>query len=78
MSVTHRTPADGRRRLLAAAVLALVAASVLTGCRDGQGVRDEGPSAARLRPAAGPAGDAKAGEGRGPAETVDGPRPTAT
>ena len=60
MSVTHRTPAAGRRHLLAAAVLALVAATVLTGCRDGQGVRDEGPSAARSRPAAGPAGDVKA------------------
>jgi hypothetical protein len=57
MSVTHRTPAAGRRRrLLAAAALALVAATALGGCRDGEGVRDEGPSAARLhQPAAGPA-----------------------
>ncbi|MEU9245070.1 hypothetical protein [Streptomyces sp. NPDC048385] len=69
MSVTHRPPAVGRRRLLAAAVLALVAATVLTGCRDGQGVRDEGPSAARSRPTAGPAADAtrpaKAGDRAG-------------
>ncbi|MFF7469133.1 hypothetical protein [Streptomyces sp. NPDC008092] len=51
MSVTHRTPASGRRRLLATAAPALVAATALSGCRDGQGVRDEGPSssAARLR-----------------------------
>ncbi|MGW7547566.1 murein L,D-transpeptidase, partial [Streptomyces sp. NPDC054770] len=52
----HRTPAAGRRGLRAAAGLALVAATALGGCRDGEGVRDEGPSAARLdRPAAGPA-----------------------
>ncbi|MEU3521537.1 hypothetical protein ABZ770_40900 [Streptomyces sp. NPDC006654] len=61
MSATHSAPARGRRRLLAAAVLALVTASALTGCRDGQGVRDEGPSAASLtRPGdtthSGPAG----------------------
>ncbi|MFJ8495875.1 hypothetical protein ACIRBZ_47275 [Streptomyces sp. NPDC094038] len=57
MSVTHRTPASGRRRLLAAASLALVAATALSGCRDGQGVRDEGPSssAARVRPSEDPA-----------------------
>ncbi|MFD4509777.1 hypothetical protein [Streptomyces sp. NPDC058457] len=57
MSATHRTPARvRRRRLLAAAALALVAATALGGCRDGEGVRDEGPSAAaRLRPAADPA-----------------------
>ncbi|MGY5060136.1 hypothetical protein ACWDFR_39755 [Streptomyces sp. 900105755] len=56
MSATHRTPAAGRRRLLAAAALALAAATALTGCRDGQGVRDEGPSssAARVRPGADP------------------------
>ncbi|MGW5658209.1 hypothetical protein [Streptomyces humi] len=46
MSATHRTPAVGRRRLLTAAALALVAVTTLSGCRDGQGVRDEGPSAA--------------------------------
>jgi hypothetical protein len=44
MSATHPTPAPGRRRFLAAAALALVAATTLSGCRDGQGVRDEGPS----------------------------------
>ncbi|MFF4111875.1 hypothetical protein [Streptomyces sp. NPDC001714] len=57
MSATHSAPAHGRRRLLAATALALAAATALTGCRDGQGVRDEGPSssAARVRPAAGPA-----------------------
>ncbi|MFG2959781.1 hypothetical protein ACGF5O_39430 [Streptomyces sp. NPDC048291] len=49
MSVTHRTPASGRRRLLAAAALALVAATALSGCRDGQGVRDEGPSSSASR-----------------------------
>ncbi|MER6219408.1 hypothetical protein ABT189_02265 [Streptomyces sp900105755] len=56
MSATHSAPAPGRRRLLAAAALALAAATVLTGCHDGQGVRDEGPSssAARVRPGAGP------------------------
>ncbi|MEU2423024.1 hypothetical protein ABZ619_18715 [Streptomyces sp. NPDC007851] len=52
MSATHRTPAAGRRRLLTAATLTLVAVITLSGCRDGQGVRDEGPSAAALlRPA---------------------------
>ncbi|MEU9151393.1 hypothetical protein [Streptomyces sp. NPDC048417] len=48
MSATRPTPAAGRRRLLAAAALALVAATALGGCRDGEGVRDEGPSAASL------------------------------
>ncbi|MFI2643418.1 hypothetical protein [Streptomyces sp. NPDC018610] len=33
-----------RVRLLAATVLVLAATSALTGCDDGQGVRDEGPS----------------------------------
>ncbi|MER5789832.1 hypothetical protein [Streptomyces sp. NPDC001980] len=57
MSVTHRTRAPGRRRLLAAAALALVATTALSGCRDGQGVRDEGPSssAAHVRPTTDPA-----------------------
>ncbi|MEU9344515.1 hypothetical protein AB0D74_25290 [Streptomyces sp. NPDC048278] len=57
MSVTHRTPASGRRRLLATAALTLVAATALSGCRDGQGVRDEGPSssAAHVRPSEDPA-----------------------
>ncbi|MFI9649958.1 hypothetical protein ACIHAA_27200 [Streptomyces sp. NPDC052040] len=36
-------PPAVRTRLLAAAAVA-VAALALTGCRDGQGVRDEGPS----------------------------------
>ncbi|MGW7242849.1 hypothetical protein ACWGJB_06100 [Streptomyces sp. NPDC054813] len=44
----HPAPAAGRRRLLAAAALALVTATALSGCRDGEGVRDEGPSAASL------------------------------
>ncbi|MEU9975990.1 hypothetical protein [Streptomyces sp. NPDC051014] len=48
MSAKHTAPAAGRRRLLAAAALALVAVSALSGCRDGEGVRDEGPSAASL------------------------------
>ncbi|MFG2939631.1 hypothetical protein [Streptomyces sp. NPDC048282] len=48
MSATRPTPAPGRRRLLAVAALVLVAATALSGCRDGQGVRDEGPSAASL------------------------------
>ncbi|MEU9456008.1 hypothetical protein [Streptomyces sp. NPDC048277] len=48
MSATHTTPAAGRRRLLTAAALTLVAVTALSGCRDGQGVRDEGPSAASL------------------------------
>jgi hypothetical protein len=46
-----------RPRPLAAAVL-LLAAAALTGCRDGQGVRDEGPSAVSRsleRPCAPPA-----------------------
>ncbi|MEV6761100.1 hypothetical protein AB0N16_10700 [Streptomyces sp. NPDC051105] len=48
MSATRPTPAAGRRRLLAVAALALVAATALSGCRDGEGVRDEGPSAVSL------------------------------
>jgi hypothetical protein len=48
MSATRPTPAAGRSRLLAAAALALVATAALGGCRDGEGVRDEGPSAASL------------------------------
>ncbi|MER6268767.1 hypothetical protein [Streptomyces sp900105755] len=65
MSATHRTPAAGRRRLLAAAALALAAATALTGCHDGQGVRDEGPSssAARVRPGADPARGPAPGSG---------------
>ncbi|MBW8798128.1 MAG: hypothetical protein JF597_32430 [Streptomyces sp.] len=57
MSATHSATAPDRRRLLAAAALALTAATALTGCRDGQGVRDEGPSssAARVRPTTDPA-----------------------
>ncbi|MFK4144581.1 hypothetical protein [Streptomyces sp. NPDC004065] len=40
-----RRPAHApRARVLAAAVLVLLAAAVLAGCRDGQGVQDEGPS----------------------------------
>ncbi|MER6981134.1 hypothetical protein [Streptomyces carpinensis] len=34
-----------RTRLLAATALLLAGCAVLTGCHDGQGVRDEGPSA---------------------------------
>ncbi|MEV7321706.1 hypothetical protein [Streptomyces sp. NPDC093970] len=52
MSAKHPAPA-ARRRLLTAAALALVAASALGGCRDGEGVRDEGPSAASLSHPAG-------------------------
>lgn len=48
MSAKHPAPAAGHRRLLAAAALALVAAAALGGCRDGEGVRDEGPSAASM------------------------------
>jgi hypothetical protein len=33
-----------RARLLAAAALVFAASAALTGCRDGQGVKDEGPS----------------------------------
>ncbi|MFF5143798.1 hypothetical protein ACFY6U_29385 [Streptomyces sp. NPDC013157] len=71
MSVPHRTPAPGRRRLLAAAALALVAATALSGCRDGQGVRDEGPSssAARVRPAVSPARAPASTPARTPAQT---------
>ena len=52
-------PTRTRARLLLAATAAL-AALVLTACRDGQGLRDEGPSslttpAARSAPAAAPA-----------------------
>ncbi|WP_329412449.1 hypothetical protein OG802_20305 [Streptomyces sp. NBC_00704] len=35
-----------RARLLASAALTVVAALALTGCHDGQGLRDEGPSGA--------------------------------
>ncbi|MEU5311246.1 hypothetical protein [Streptomyces sp. NPDC021562] len=70
MSATHSAPARGRRRLLAAAVLALVTASALTGCRDGQGVRDEGPSAASLSRPDSPTPSAPADTGtRRPADT---------
>ncbi|MFJ9708477.1 hypothetical protein [Streptomyces sp. NPDC101234] len=48
MSATHPAPSPGRRRFLAAAALTLVAVTALSGCRDGQGVRDEGPSAASM------------------------------
>ncbi|MEU6480793.1 hypothetical protein ABZ858_28730 [Streptomyces sp. NPDC047017] len=40
----HSTRARARVRLLAAAVLVLTASAALTGCNDGEGVRDEGPS----------------------------------
>ena len=33
-----------RARLLAAAALVFAASAALTGCHDGQGVKDEGPS----------------------------------
>ncbi|MEV7130699.1 hypothetical protein [Streptomyces sp. NPDC093260] len=39
-----RTGVRARVRLLAAAVLVLSVAAALTGCDDGEGVRDEGPS----------------------------------
>lgn len=38
------TRARLRVRLLAATVLVLTASTALTGCNDGEGVRDEGPS----------------------------------
>nr|BFD83412.1 hypothetical protein StreXyl84_28130 [Streptomyces sp. Xyl84] len=38
------TRARLRVRLLAATVLVLTASAALTGCNDGEGVRDEGPS----------------------------------
>ncbi|MFI1169677.1 hypothetical protein ACH4UM_40580 [Streptomyces sp. NPDC020801] len=38
------TRAPAAARLLAAAALVLAASATLTGCRDGQGVQDEGPS----------------------------------
>lgn len=47
-------PARTRLRLLAAGLLALTALA-LTGCEDGQGVRDEGPAAVG-RPAGRPGG----------------------
>ncbi|GAB1328285.1 hypothetical protein [Streptomyces sennicomposti] len=39
-----RAGVRARVRLLAAAVLVLSVAAALTGCDDGEGVRDEGPS----------------------------------
>ncbi|MEU3845118.1 hypothetical protein AB0E88_34450 [Streptomyces sp. NPDC028635] len=50
MPVRHRTrtlPARPRR-LVAAAALAVLAAGALAGCRDGEGLRDEGPSSHAL------------------------------
>ncbi|MFC8708457.1 hypothetical protein ACFUCQ_00745 [Streptomyces sp. NPDC057197] len=41
---TRARPARARVRLLAATVLVLAASAALTGCDDGEGVRDEGPS----------------------------------
>ncbi|MEV7076853.1 hypothetical protein [Streptomyces sp. NPDC093990] len=35
------------RRLTATALLVLLAVTTATGCKDGQGVRDEGPAADR-------------------------------
>ncbi|WP_233359530.1 hypothetical protein [Streptomyces sp. GMY02] len=43
-------PARVRVRLLAAAILVLTAAAALTGCDDGEGVRDEGPSTTSSQP----------------------------
>ncbi|MEU2879527.1 hypothetical protein [Streptomyces sp. NPDC007070] len=45
-----RTGVRARVRLLAAAVLVLTAAAALTGCDDGEGVRDEGPSTTSSQP----------------------------
>lgn len=42
--------ARARVRLLTAAVLVLTAAAALTGCDDGEGVRDEGPSTTSSQP----------------------------
>ncbi|MEV0982451.1 hypothetical protein [Streptomyces sp. NPDC049915] len=50
MPVRHRTrtlPARPRR-LAAAAALVVLAAGALAGCRDGEGLRDEGPSSRAL------------------------------
>jgi len=41
-----------RVRLLATATAAVLAALLLTGCKDGMGVRDEGPSGTTPTPAA--------------------------
>ncbi|POX46273.1 hypothetical protein C3489_32290 [Streptomyces sp. Ru71] len=52
MPVRHRTrtlPAR-TRRLAAAVALAVLAAGALTACRDGEGLRDEGPSHALRAP----------------------------
>ncbi|MER6918200.1 hypothetical protein [Streptomyces spiralis] len=53
-----RTRTRTRTRPLAATALLLTAAAALTGCHDGQGVRDEGPSSVSRsleRPCAQPA-----------------------
>ncbi|MFQ6145248.1 hypothetical protein ACLMNJ_19550 [Streptomyces seoulensis] len=42
--MSTRTTTTARARLIAAAVLVLTASAALTGCNDGEGVRDEGPS----------------------------------
>ncbi|NEA47588.1 hypothetical protein [Streptomyces sp. SID10815] len=44
--MSTRTTTTARARLIAAAVLVLTASAALTGCDDGEGVRDEGPSSA--------------------------------
>ncbi|MFF9172232.1 MULTISPECIES: hypothetical protein [unclassified Streptomyces] len=46
-------PRTRARRVAAAAVLVLLAAAALTACRDGQGLRDEGPSSDALPTSAG-------------------------
>ncbi|MFI6617353.1 hypothetical protein [Streptomyces sp. NPDC050528] len=41
---TTRTRVRARTRVLAVATTVLAAALLLSGCKDGMGVRDEGPS----------------------------------
>ncbi|MFF9407186.1 hypothetical protein ACF1B0_16905 [Streptomyces anandii] len=58
-----RTPVSGsartraRTRLLTAAALVLTASATLTGCHDGEGVRDEGPSSVSSRSLGQPCGE---------------------
>ncbi|MFE2507111.1 hypothetical protein [Streptomyces naganishii] len=52
---TARTRA--RVRLLVAAALLLTASAALTGCHDGEGVRDEGPSSVSSRSLGHPCGE---------------------
>ncbi|MGW4275906.1 hypothetical protein ACWEGQ_26945 [Streptomyces seoulensis] len=71
--MSTRTTTTARARLIAAAVLVLTASVALTGCDDGEGVRDEGPSSASSqslgRPACAPVRRTAHGPAQRPADT---------